>query len=230
MATDEEKKPGNRPGPGMFLVLDGPDGGGKTTQAPALAEWLRARGRTVITCRDPGGTAVGHRLRDLLLDRDSAPFGMRAEMLMFMASRAQLVEEVVRPALDRGEVVVSDRFMLASIVYQGMAGGLGVEEVGRVGWVATGGLAPDLTIVLDVPTALARSRVGPSRDRMEDRPGAYHEQVRRGFLRAVEEARAGTCSYYPAAITVVDASGAPDAVQRAIQSEVERALALDSRP
>ena len=210
-------------------MLDGPDGGGKTTQAAALAEWLRACGRTVTTCREPGGTALGDRLRELLLNRDSAPFGLRAEMLLFNASRAQLVEEVVRPALARGEVVVSDRFLLANIVYQGMAGGLGEDEVARVGAVATGGLWPDLTILLDLPGALARARVGAARDRMEDRPDEYHEQVRQGFLRADDLARSGGCPYYPAPISVVDASGALAEVRAAIQSEVKRALAFGSR-
>src|SRR5437899_1865351 len=109
MSADATDVPGAGAPRGFFLVLDGPDGGGKTTQAAALAAWLRARGRTVIACRDPGGTALGEKVRDLLLDRGAAPFGLRAEMLLYMTSRAQLVEEVIRPALARGEVVVGDR-------------------------------------------------------------------------------------------------------------------------
>lgn len=151
-------------------------------------------------------------------------------MLLYMASRAQLVDEVVRPALARGDVVVSDRYLLANVVYQGFAGGLGVEEVGRVGAVATGGVLPDLTVVLDVPTPLARARVGPARDRIEDRPADYHERVRRGFLEAARLARAGGCPYYPAPVALVDASGDPGAVGASIRSEVERALALGPRP
>jgi dTMP kinase len=215
---------------GVFLVLDGPDGGGKTTQVAELAAWLRAQGKTVVTCREPGGTPLGDRLRDLLLDRDAVHPGRRAEMLLFMASRAQLVEEVIRPALADGAVVVSDRYLLANVVYQGYAGGLGVEAVGRVGLEATGGLLPDLTLVLDVPVAVARSRVKAARDRFEDRPKAYHERVREGFLRAAAEAAGpGWCSYYPAPVRVVDASGEPEAVAEAIRSEVGRALALGPR-
>lgn len=217
------------PARGLFLTLDGPDGGGKTTQAAALAAWLRARGLDVVTCRDPGGTPLGDRLRHLLLDRETVPLNLRAEMLLYMASRAQLVEDVIRPSLEAGRVVVSDRFLLANIVYQGYAGGLPVDEVGRVGRVATGGLLPDLTILLDVPTSLARARVGPARDRIEDRPESYHAEVREGFLRAACEGRDRPCPYYPAPIVVIDASADPEVVAGRIQSEVERALALDPR-
>lgn len=214
---------------GLFVTLDGPDGGGKTTQAALLAAWLRARGLDVVTCRDPGGTPLGERIRPLLLDRDAAPVGLRAEMLLYMASRAQLVDDVIRPALAAGRVVVSDRFLLANIVYQGDAGGLPVEEVGQVGRTATAGLLPDLTLLLDVPADVARARVRAARDRIEDRPDAYRERVRAGFLRAARDWPAGRCPYYPAPIVVVDATGAPEAVTARIQSEVERALALDSR-
>ena len=216
-------------GPGRFVALDGPDGGGKTTQARGLAEWLRGRGREVVTCRDPGGTALGDRLRSILLDRGAVPVAMRAEMLLYMASRAQLVEDVIRPALRRGALVVSDRFLLANIVYQGDAGGLGAEEVGRVGREATGGLFPDLTILLDLPIELARARVGAARDRIEDRPESYHAAGRAGFARAAELAMRGACSYYPAPVVVVDASAGPEEVAERIRNEVVRALALDPR-
>lgn len=214
---------------GWFFVLDGPDGGGKTTQVVGLADWIRSRGRQVTTCRDPGGTPLGDRLRGLLLDRSTVRLSTRAEMLLYMASRAQLVEEVIRPALQRGDVVVSDRYLLANIVYQGVAGGLGAEEVGRVGLTATGGLLPDLTLILDVPPAVARARVGRARDRIEDRPEAYHAEVRAGFLRAAGEAHAGGCPYYPAPVAVVDAAASPDEVAVNVRREVERALALTPR-
>ncbi|MGE3819563.1 MAG: dTMP kinase [Isosphaeraceae bacterium] len=224
--TDE-----TNPIPGAFIVLDGPDGGGKTTQVAKLVEWLGAMGRQALTCRDPGGTALGDRLRSILLERGSLLPTLRAEMLLFMASRAQLVEEVVRPAIAEGKVVVSDRYLLANIVYQGYAGGLGVEEVGRVGLVATGGLLPDLTILLDLPISLARARVRGARDRLEDRPESYHERVREGFLRASSEANGpGGCSYYPAPVARVDASADAEAVFERLRSEVGRVLALGSRP
>src|SRR5580704_11455708 len=147
--------------PGLFLVLDGPDGGGKTTQARRLAQWLAERGFDVVTCRDPGGTALGDRLRSILQDRVTVPLSMRAEMLLYMASRAQLVEDVIAPALAAGKIVISDRYLLANIVYQGSAGGLMEEEIALVGMVATSGLLPDLTIVLDIAPDTAKARVGP---------------------------------------------------------------------
>jgi dTMP kinase len=214
------------PARGLFLTLDGPDGGGKTTQAARLAAWLRARGLEVVACRDPGGTALGDRLREILLDRSTVDLALRAEMLLYMASRAQLVEEVIRPALAAGRVVVSDRFLLANLAYQGDAGGLPVAEIGQVGRAATGGLLPDLTLILDVAPQVARARVGPARDRIEDRPDDYQARVRDGFLRA---ARAGGRPEYPAPVVVIDAAADPDAVFERIRSEVERALALGPR-
>jgi dTMP kinase len=225
MAAPEPSR--QSPPRGLFLTLDGPDGGGKTTQAARLVGWLRARGEDVVACRDPGGTALGERLREILLDRATLSLGVRAEMLMFMASRAQLVEEVIRPALSAGRMVVSDRFLLANIAYQGGAGGLSAEEVGRVGRVATGGLLPDLTLLLDIGPKAARERAGAARDRIEDRPDSYHAGVREGFLDA---ARAVCCADYPAPIVVIDAAADPDTVFERICSEVERALALGPRP
>jgi dTMP kinase len=213
--------------PGLFLVLDGPDGGGKSTQAARLSAWLTGRGFDVVTCRDPGGTPLGDRLRAILLDRDTVPLSMRAEMLLYMASRAQLVDQVIAPALAAGRVVLSDRYLLANIVYQGSAGGLMEEEIALVGMVATAGLLPDLTIILDIAPAEAFARMGAARDRIEDRPLFYHERVRAGYLSAANAQTGGPAaggSVYPAPIVVVDSSGEPDAVFKSIQHAVERAL------
>jgi len=222
--------------PGIFLVLDGPDGGGKTTQAARLAAWLRDKGAGVVTCRDPGGTALGDRLRSILLERGSTLMSIRAEMLLYMAARAQLVEDVIAPALSAGRVVISDRYLLANIVYQGSAGGLMEEEIALVGMVATSGLLPDLTLVLDITPAAASARVGAARDRIEDRPLFYRECVRAGYLTAArgeagDGAHApGGCPFYPAPIVLIDSSADPEAVFERVKSEVERVLALDPRP
>ncbi len=207
----------NGPPHGVFSSrLDGPDGSGKTTQVERLASWLRSQGREVVTCRDPGGTPLGDRLRSLLLDRQTVPIVLRAEMLLYMASRAQLVETIIRSALENGKIVVSDRYLLANVVYQGYAGGLNVEEIWRVGEAATGGLLPDLTLLIDVPPEVARERIGGPRDRIEDRPEAYRQAVRQGFLDAREN--------YPAPIVLIDGSASADEVAARLQSEVLRVL------
>jgi dTMP kinase len=194
----------------VFLSLDGLDGTGKSTQCRLLADWLREQGRNVLVCADPGGTEVGKILRSLLLEHKGA-LNLPCEALLFMASRAQLVGEVIRPALERGDMVISDRFLLANVVYQGHAGGLDPGLLWRIGLMATGGLKPDLTLVLDLPPEAAGRRLSGPRDRLESRPGEYQERVRHGFL---AEVRAR-----PETMRVVDASGSIDAVQNSIREQ-----------
>jgi dTMP kinase len=140
--------------PGFFFSLEGIDGVGKTTQTHLLVTWLRQRGWQVTTCRDPGGTPAGDRIRRILLDPE-LPISPIAEMLLFQASRALLAEQVIRPAWSRGEIVVSDRFLLSTVVYQGYGGGLNPEEIWRLGERVTGGLLPLKTWVLDMPAEQA---------------------------------------------------------------------------
>jgi dTMP kinase len=190
-----------------FISLDGLDGTGKTTQCRLLADWLRGRGYAVTECADPGGTALGDVLRGLLLNHRQG-MSVACEAFLFMASRAQLTEEVIRPGLDGGRAVVSDRFLLANVVYQGYGGGLDPAQLWHMGRVATGGLEPDLTVVLDLPPEVARARRKGPADRVEDRDAAYQQRVRDGFL---AEAR---CR--PERIRVVDASRPVDAVHASI--------------
>src|SRR5262245_20233123 len=144
---------------GCFLSLDGLDGAGKSTQCRLLADWLRGRGQEVTTCSDPGGTEIGDILRKLLLQQ---PMTLACEAFLFMASRAQLTAEIIRPALEAGRIVISDRYLLANIAYQGYGGGIEPTLLYHMGALATGGLEPDLTFVLDLPNdqALGRRR-GP---------------------------------------------------------------------
>ncbi len=200
----------------MFLSLDGGDGTGKSTQCRLLADWLRAQGRDVLTCRDPGSTPLGEVVRGLLLDRHDLSIHRRSEMFLYMAARAQLVEEVVRPALEGGKTVLADRYLLANVVYQGYAGGLDVESLWQVGRVATGNLMPRLTIVLDIPAEVAAARLTGTPDRMERQGAAFHARVREGFL--AEAAKR------PEEISVVDASGGIDEVQSAIRGAVASVL------
>ena len=168
---------------GKLLSIDGIDGCGKSTQISLLGKWLEQRGHEVVHVRDPGGTALGENLREILLHRKEIALGMRAEMLMYMASRAQMVEEVMVPALEKGQVVLADRFLLANVVYQGSAGGLPTDVIWSVGTVATGGIEPDFTAVLDLSPETANSRMGPERDRLESRGVEYMTRVREGFLK-----------------------------------------------
>jgi dTMP kinase len=224
--------PRPHPHPGLFLALEGPDGAGKTTQAARLAAWMRGDGFDVVSCRDPGSTKAGDRLREIVLESESVHLSIRSEMLIYMASRAQLVDEVIRHSLAASRVVISDRFLLSNIVYQGFAGGLPVEDLWRIGQVATAGLLPDLTLVLDVSAEAARARVGPARDRIEDRTAEYQRLVRAGFIDAVRahDGPGGFCQYYPAPLVLIEALGDPDAVFLKIKSEVQRVLALGPRP
>jgi dTMP kinase len=163
----------------MFVTFEGVDGSGKTTQARLLSERLRAEGREVVATREPGGTALGERVRELVLHgADVAPW---AETALFAASRAQHVAEVIRPALERGATVVCDRYLDSSLAYQGIARGLGLEEVLELNLTAVAGLLPDRTFVLRLDHAAAAARVGAERDRIEREGGAFHERVDRAF-------------------------------------------------
>ncbi len=197
--------------PGLFLSLDGIDGTGKSTQGRLLAEWLRERGREVVPCTDPGGTPLGKELRQILLS-DTYHLTTACAALLFMASRAQLVAEVIRPALEAGKVVISDRFLLANVVYQGHAGGLDVDLLWQAGRLSSGGLEPELTLVLDLPVEQALARRGREPDWIERQPLDFHERVRQGFL---TEARRR-----PGRIVVVDARGSIDEVQAELRRRV----------
>ncbi len=179
----------------MFITLDGVDGGGKSTQIKLLVEWLAVRGCKAITCRDPGSTPLGERVRDLLLHGGpELPIDRRAEMLLYMAARAQLVEQVIRPALAAGEVVVSDRFLLANVVYQVHAGGLDPQTVWQIGAAAIAGVTPDCTLVLDVDPATADARMQCAHDRMEQQGADFRRRLAQDFCWKLNAIRLGFMS------------------------------------
>ncbi|MDM7883806.1 dTMP kinase [Curtobacterium citri] len=200
---------------GRFITLEGGDGAGKTTQAALLTDWLEASGRTVVRTREPGGTDLGQRIREMVL-HERGHVAPRAEALLYAADRAHHVETVVRPALERGEVVLQDRYIDSSVAYQGVARGLGADRIRSVSEWAADGLAPDLTVLLDLDVTVGRARVAAARgdtfDRLESEAAAFHETVRGAFLDAA--------AAEPARFLVVDASAPAEDVQRAVRTAV----------
>ncbi|HXD27431.1 MAG TPA: dTMP kinase [Arthrobacter sp.] len=169
----------------LFVVLEGGDGAGKSTQAALLAGHLQERGRDVVRTREPGGTPIGEKLRALVLDHGHGEVDARTEALIFAAARAAHVEQLIVPALSRGATVVCDRYIDSSVAYQGTGRGLGTEEVLGLNRWATGGLRPDLTIVLDVDPQAGRQRrtAGEAaEDRLESEPDDFHARIRQAFL------------------------------------------------
>lgn len=193
----------------MFVVFEGVDGTGKSTQLLRCQKWLDKLGCPVTVCRDPGSTLLGDRLREVLLDRSELQIDNVAEMFLFMAARAQLVSEVIRPALAAGRVVLCDRFLLSTVVYQGRAGAMDPADVWRIGAAATGGLEPDVTLIFDVPLEVALKRIGDRLDRMESRGEEYLAAVQRGFL--------AESASLPGA-RVIDATGNPAEIHAQVQA------------
>jgi dTMP kinase len=178
----------------LFVTFEGPEGSGKTTQIALLAKVLNERRRTVVLTREPGGTRIGDAVRGVLLDARHTEMSERAEALLFNAARAQLVDQVIRPALAQGEIVLCDRYGDSTLAYQGYGHGQALEPLRRLIDYATGGLMPDLTIYLDldVRLGLARKRAGAAEEwnRIEEKTLVYHEAVRRGYLEmAAQSAR-----------------------------------------
>ena len=193
---------------GRFVVLEGGDGSGKSTQRDLLVAWLLESGIEAVGTHEPGGSELGVSLRKLLLDGEAiAP---RAEALLMAADRAQHIADVIEPALARGAWVVSDRHVPSSLVYQGVVRGLGVDVVGALSVFAADGLVPDLVVVLDVDDATAEQRRSPGADRMEREGDAFHEQVRSAY-RGLAEVNGWT---------VIDGAGAPEAVAARVRAAV----------
>lgn len=167
---------------GKFIVLDGPDGCGKTTQAKLLAQWLKRQGADVELFRDPGDTAIGEKIRQILLSPEHDAMSTPTELLLYMAARAQLWKEKIVPALRENKCVILDRWVSSSCAYQGYAGSFGVENVIRLAEDSLARPWPDLTIILDVDLETGAKRLPGKPDRMEAKPREYHRKVREGFL------------------------------------------------
>lgn len=204
---------------GRFVVFDGPDGSGKSTQFRRFAAMVQQAGVPLCEVRDPGGTPTGERIREILLDRSLTGMTVRCETLLYMASRAELVEVRVMPALSRGEMVLADRFVSSTLAYQGAAGGVPASEIAAVAKMATRGLMPDLVVIFDIDERGAAKRLSPLLDRMEAKGAEFHRKVRKGFL---DQAAAD-----PARYLVVDASRSEEEVWEALVAAVrERVMGM----
>ncbi|GAA2116156.1 dTMP kinase [Actinomadura alba] len=203
-------------GRGMLIAFEGGEGAGKTTQARLAAIWLRDHGYDVVTTQEPGATKIGMRLRAILLDKESAGLSSRAETLLYAADRADHVATVIEPALQRGAIIITDRYIDSTLAYQGYGRNLPADEIAQINEWATGGLVADLTILLDVPSDVGLGRFASPADRIESEPQEFHERVRRGF-RALAEAE-------PQRYLVVDARLAQADITRQIQDRVREIL------
>jgi len=204
---------------GLFIVLEGGDGVGKSTHAARLAEHLAARGETVLRTREPGGTELGLEIRGIVLHH-RGHVDPRAEALLYAADRAHHIATVVRPAVERGEIVLQDRYIDSSVAYQGTGRELGADEIRELSLWATRGLVPDLVLVLDVDPGTARERMTAERgalDRLEAEARDFHDRVRGAFLEAA--------AAHPDRYLVVDASREPDVVAAELRDRVDELLA-----
>jgi dTMP kinase len=210
----------------LFITFEGPEGSGKTTQIQRLAAWLREQGQTVLATREPGGTAIGDRVRAILLDSDHREMQPQTEILLFSAARAQIVGQIIRPHLARGGVVLCDRFADSTLAYQGYGRQLDLATLRLITAFATGGLQPDLTFCLDLPVDVGLQRkaagAGEEWNRMEQETLAFHARVRRGYLTLAQAE--------PARWRVLDATQPVQALQAAMRAEVAARLGLLAEP
>ncbi len=198
---------------GKFIVLDGPDGCGKTVQTKLLVDWLKEQGAAVETFREPGGTAIGEKIRQILLNPEHIQMSTRSELLLYMAARAQLWEEKIAPALKKGKSVILDRWLSSTCAYQGCAGGFGIGNVIKIAAECLKRPWPDLTIILDVDLETTAKRLKRGLDRMERKGDGYHQKVREGFLKLAGQQKK---------FAVIDDTGDIEAVHKQITDVVEK--------
>lgn len=203
---------------GHFITFEGVEGGGKTTQLAILGHYLETQGRQVVRTREPGGTKIGDDIRSLLLDAKNQEMGAKTELFLYLASRAQHINEIILPALAEGKIVLCDRFTDATLVYQGYGRALPKGEVERIARFASGGLQPDLTILLDinVKKGLARLKGRAEINRLDQEALQFHETVRRGYLTLAKK--------YPSRIQIIQTDATVEEISKKIREEVDALL------
>lgn len=201
---------------GKFITLEGSEGSGKSTQSALIYEYLKGRGKDVIQLREPGGVKISEAIRNLLLDVKNEAMSNECETLLYMAARAQVVKETIAPALEAGKIIICDRFLDSTLVYQGFGHGMDIGFIKELGLFATGGIKPDLTLLFDIDTKEGLSRTNAQKDRIELRSIEYHECVRRGYLElAVKE---------PQRIKVIKVDAPKEEIFKRVQEYIEGVL------
>ncbi|WP_077369400.1 dTMP kinase [Anaerosalibacter sp. Marseille-P3206] len=203
---------------GIFITLEGPDGSGKSTVVEQLSQYLKNSNIEYIFTREPGGTEIGEDIRDIILDNNNTNMSPRTEALLYAASRSQHVHEKIKPALQAGKVVLCERFVLSSLVYQGIGRGLGIVDVKNINDFGIEGVKPDLTLFFDIDpsVSLNRKMVGQDIDRLEMEGINFHKEVYNGYLDLINK--------YPENVVLIDASKSKEEVFKQVKSEVERIL------
>lgn len=208
---------------GIFITMEGPDGAGKSTQIDLLRGYLLERGYDIIVCREPGGTVISEAIREVILNKDYKNMGHMTELLLYAAARAQLVEEVIRPALEEGKVVICDRFIESSAVYQGIARGMGIDLVYEINQFAVGCTMPDITILLDIDAeiGIGRKKQQAELDRMESEKLEFHKRVVEGYRLLAERDKNR--------MVKIDGRNSIEEIHRQIKGAVDRTLLRDGR-
>lgn len=206
---------------GKFITFEGSEGSGKSTQVDLIYQYLRKKRNNILFLREPGGVAISEKIRNILLDVKSKGMSDECETLLYMAARAQLVHEVVAPALKQGKIILCDRFLDSTIAYQGYGNGVDVRFIKEIGKLATRGIKPDLTFVFDIVTKKGLSRIHRQKDRIERRALSYHNRVRRGYLALAKQE--------PQRIKVIQVNKSREEIHRVVKQHVDRLLGIYDR-
>ncbi|MFH1359982.1 MAG: dTMP kinase [Candidatus Omnitrophota bacterium] len=201
---------------GIFITFEGAEGSGKSTQMELLVRYLRSKKKNVIQIREPGGVVISEKIRTILLDPGNRKMCKASETLLYMAARAQLVEEIILPSLKKGKIVLCDRFLDSTLAYQGYGCGVNLEAIRAIGRFATAQIKPDLTLVFDLSTQEGLRRVGANKDRIEQRSFDYHKRVRKGYLQLARK--------NPKRIKVIRVDGDKGKIEKVVRDHIDRLL------